>query len=152
TLGPIIPNTPPVEPLPPAPSRDQLARVHTGMQGVTTTTGQLGTVGSWGAELWMLNSADDRAKTLQAHKAAGLTHITVAILCHYNESGVAYPGETACNNDYTNDYDTLRSRLEEIVRAGLYPVLMMGADEIPFDTVAASFPAIVNALRTNPAG
>lgn len=146
------PNVPPVQPLPPPPTRDQLARVKAGMQGITVTTQALGTIPSWGPEVGMLGPVDRQA-VYAAHKAAGMTHFVIDTYIHYTEAGVSYPNNTAASNDWTQDnWATLTTITAEIVRAGLYPVIMQGADELPFATVQAQTPGLVAALRNYPAG
>lgn len=141
-----------VPPLPPVPSRDQLAQVVAGFQGITVTTSQLGGVPSWGPEVGMLSAASDRQITYAAHKAAGATHFVIDITCHYNEPGVAYPGNQACNNDWQSQPQVTAAYVAEIVRAGLYPVLALGGDEVPFSTIRANLPALWNALKNSPSG
>lgn len=144
--------TPAVPPLPPAPSRDALLRVHACFQGCSVTTAQLGSVPSWGPEVGMLTSAADRQATYAAHKAAGATHFVLVVTCHYNEPGVAYPGNKACDNDWSSNPATLAARVAEVVRAGLYPVLMQGGDELPWATVRAQTPVWYAALKHSPDG
>jgi len=148
----LTPVAPPVPPLPRAPTRDQLLRVRAIFQGLTVTTAQLGTVPSWGPEVGMLTSAADRQATYAAHKRAGATHFVLAVTCHYTEPGVAFPNATACSNDWSNDPATLATRVAEVVRAGLFPVVMQGGDELPWSTVRAQMPAWYAALKTSPDG
>lgn len=144
--------TPAVTPLPPTPTRDQLLRVRACFQDCTVTTAQLGTVPSWGPEIGMLASSADRQATYAVHKAAGATHFVIAVTCHYTAPGVAYPGGTACGNDWSTDPATLAAHVGEIVRAGLLPVVMLGGDELPWATVRAQMPAWYGALKNSPDG
>lgn len=119
---------PPVAPLPAPASRDTLTHSRDCFQGIPVHTAQLGDVGSWGPDVWMLTSLADRQAVYQAYKAAGCTGIVVDVAGTYQESGVAYPGGLAQNNDYTNDLATLCDRLAEIRDNGLYFTLALGGD------------------------
>jgi hypothetical protein len=148
---PPIPPTPPVIVLPPQPGRDALCKIKAAFQGVTVVTQQLGSVPSWGPEVWMLTSLADRQAVYAAHKAWGATHIVVAIAGSYVEAGVAYPNNCAMNNNYFTDLPTMYSRLVEIILNGLIPVLMLDGDD-GFDKIYTNLPAVVKQIRTGPQG
>jgi hypothetical protein len=65
---------------------------------------------------------------------------------------VAYPNATACSNDWSTDPETLAARVGEVVKSGLYVVLMQGGDELPWATVRAQMPAWYAALKNSPDG
>lgn len=159
---------PPVAPLPAPPTRDQLAHARAIFQGLYVTTKQLGTVPSFGGvETGMLDDPADRLAVYDAIKAAGGDAIILAVDCHYKEPGVAYPNETACNNDWTDtttrfpgatpypatgDTSTIVARVAEAVRAGLMVIYMQGGDEIDFSAVAQQVGPQMAALRAYPDG
>lgn len=135
--------------VPDKPTRDQLACVNCALQGVTVTTQQLGTIPSWGPEVAMLTSLEDRQAVYAAHKAAGATHLTIGVTCHYQEGGVQYPNGIAADNNFLGNLPALTALVAEIVQAGLMVLLMHGADDQDqnqFDRVANGADEIVCAL------
>lgn len=145
----LTPSAPPIMPLPTPPTRDQLAHAHACFQGLYATTKQLGTIPSFGGvETGMETDPADRQATYAAITAAGCNAIVLDVFCHYTESGVAYPNNTACSNDWTTDnWTTLTARVAEAADAHLMTVLMQGADELPFATVQQQAVSMIGAMK-----
>lgn len=139
--------------LPGPPGRDRLCRVKAAFNAdLMVTTKQLGTVPSWGPEVGMLTDYADRLTTYRAHAAWGASHIVLlAAGPPYVEPGVVYPSNTAFNNDWTNDLDTMYSRLVECIANGLWPVLGLGGDG-GYQYIRDNLARFVNKIRTGPAG
>jgi hypothetical protein len=128
--------------LPPDPDRLTLATVKAfGFQGVPTQG-----VMSWGPDIPTLPNAGDRIQRLQAHKATGATHVVFVIFGHYG--GISAP----LNADYRGDLGTFYARCVEALQVGLWPVVALGADELPFGDIPGIAANLANALANGPQG
>ena len=148
---------PPAPPLPPVPSREQLCAVKCSFQGLTVQTQQYGALPLFDPVIgWFTGptAASDRAVCYAAHRAAGDTHINLAISSQYDEPGQAYSGIPG--RDYTDDLDACRTLLIEAIQAGFYVLLMLAGDGEAPDPVGLTkgrtwlmqnFARIIAALR-----
>jgi hypothetical protein len=128
--------------IPADPDRMTLGTVRAyGFQGVMTQGAM-----SWGPDIPTLPNQTDRLTRLQAHKAIGSSHVCFVVYGHY--TSISAP----LNADYRNDLGTLYARCVEALQVGLWPVLALGADELPFDQIAGLTAAIVAAFQSGPNG
>ena len=135
-----------------------------------TLTKQYGLIpGVVGSFLGSLN-AEDRQATYADHKAKGDTHIVIAISYAYREKGTIFfdiPGR-----DFTGDLNAFSDLIIEIVRNGLWPIVMLAGDgesapqnpdgSFPYndpvgDTygyawLMANIDRIISSLESNPVG
>lgn len=111
--------------LPAPPSRDQLCGINTSLQGLTYETTQYGPIPAW----WyaILNPAD-QAIAIEAHKAAGNTHISIGISEAYKEPGTLWPAALCEGYDFAYDLEAFRNVLRPVICAGLLIDLPLAGD------------------------
>ncbi len=112
-------------PLPPAPTREQiLTAPNGGMQGEFFSDPQCGTFPWWDPLVTTIR-AECRPAVYAMKRAYGDKKIIVPLTWSYLESGLAIDGTGA---DYSEDLPAFHALLEEIIRAGFYVDLRLGAD------------------------
>jgi len=131
SLSDVVPRIVPFGSLP-IPTRAQLADVRTsGMQGLIVNTPSFGP-GNW-FELYLTSeelTAADRAAVYAAKRAAGDTHMIVALSWAYRESGISFGtlGRAPAGFDGTRNWLRFLALLDEIIAAGFYISLHMAGD------------------------
>jgi len=161
-------SAPPVKPLPPPPTRDQVLAVRVGFQGMTVTTGEYGTFPAFGPETTTLNDADLRSYCQQC-KAQGWTHGEIAISWAYNEPGFLMP---VPGRDLTQDLPELARRIAIMLETFTAVVVFLAGDGMSapqnpdgtypyndpvghtygYEWLGANFPHIGTYLQTSPYG
>jgi hypothetical protein len=111
--------------LPPIPSRAEVCGLQTSLAGLTYHTTQFGSIPAW---FYGALNEDDRAIARAAHLEAGDTHIPIPITAAYREEGTLWPAELREGYDYTQDLDTFRALLTEMICGGLFPDVALGGD------------------------
>lgn len=139
----------------PVPTRDRVCAVQTsGMQGLFVQTQQYGRLPWWDAALPWLNAADRQA-VYAAKRAAGDTHQLIQLPWGpplYDEGGQAYSPERFGPLDWTHGNTVIDPKLpaliDEVLVAGLLPVLFLGGDdgENGYPIAVKQLPLVVAAL------
>lgn len=111
--------------LPAVPTRDQVCRLKTSLQGLTYPTTQFGPIPAW---FYAGLNETDRAIARQTHKAAGDTHIPISISAAYKEPGTLWPEALKQGYDYTQNLEGFRALLTDVIMAGLCVDLPLAGD------------------------
>lgn len=111
--------------LPPIPTRAQVCAVQTSLQGLTYNTTQYGPIPAW---FYAKLNPQDRAGARRSHIDGKDTHIPVPISAAYKEHGTLWPEELKQGYDYTQDLDTFRAILYEVICDGLFPDVTLAGD------------------------
>jgi hypothetical protein len=120
--------------LPAPPSRDQAITIVTsGMQGTTIYTSQYGVLPWWDAALPWLTEPSDRRAIYTSKKQLGDTHQLIQLPWGpplYDEPDQAYSPDRFGPLNWTGSGDErLHGLVDEVVRAGLIPVVFLGGDD-----------------------
>lgn len=114
-----------VQPLPPVPSRDELATAQLTFQGLTLDCGDEYTGPAPDPFLDVLSPAC-RQRFYAMKRAAGDKAIAIALAHAYNEPGV-HP-KLSEGKDWTKDWPGFRAFLQEVIGAGFYVQLHLAGD------------------------
>lgn len=141
--------------LPAAPTRAQVCAVRTSFQGLQVETQQFGLMPWYGPALAWLTNPADRQAVYAAEKAAGDTHCVLFLPwgpALYDEQGQFYSADKFPPLDWTAGGTAIDPRfvalVQEVVSAGLIPVIFLGGDdgEAGYGVATKQLPLVVAAL------
>lgn len=114
-------SSPPVKP-----TRDELCTVRLTFQGMIVDTEQYGSLRWFPPVLGWLDLPQDRKAAYAAHRAAGDTHVNLALSSRYASPGQQYtniPGR-----DFSQNLPALHALIEEAIGEGFKVLLMLAGD------------------------
>lgn len=116
-----------ISPMPPLPTREQVAAVQTSLAGLTYHTTQYGDIPAW---FYGKLNATDRAGARQTHREANDTHIHIGVSEAYIEPSTLFPLELSYGYDYAygDGLNTLYDICLETIREGFFVDMPLAGD------------------------
>lgn len=111
--------------LPAPPTRTHICGIKTSLAGLTYDTTEFGPIPAW---FYAGLNDTDRVIALNAHLAAGDTHIPIGISEAYKEPGTLWPAELREGYDYAYDLSAFRAVLLPVLEAGLLIDMPLAGD------------------------